>query len=176
MKSALVIGGGSHLGKRIVNKFVTSNPIWKVFNVDNKKNEEASDNFLFDSDFTKLYSPDLRRNINGKFDCIINATSSCSKSELNNDRVVEYLHKTNNKDMNSSILAAFLAKKYLNESGLLVLMGSENYKLKTNSNFIVDNITKESVNYFTELLVNNPSELPEDTKLITLMMYFFNFF
>ena len=160
----------SLLGRKIVNKFTTTSPIWRVYNVDKKINEEAYENFIYESDISKIYTPDLNRKIIRKYDCIINATTSYLKCELENDRVVEFMQIANNKDVHSCLLAASLAKKYLKKNGLFVLMGSENSEKKSHSKFIVDNISKENVKYFTKLLANNPNELPYNTKLITLMM------
>ena len=130
MKSALIIGGGTHLGKSIVNKFTKINPIWRVYNIDKTTNEDAYENFIYDSDFSKIKIHDLKSKIIRKYDCIINATSSYSKCELGNDRVVEFMQKAYNKDMQSSLLAASLAKKYLKENGLFVLMGTQNREKK----------------------------------------------
>jgi hypothetical protein len=170
MKSALVIGGGTQLGQRIVSKFTTISPIWKVYNIDKQINKQAYENFLFDGNFNKILTAEMCRKIIRKYDCIINASSSYSKCELKDDNVIQLLQRANDKDLNSSLMAALLAKKYLKENGLLVFMGSENRLKKTHSNLIVDNITKESVSYLTELLLKNPNELPEKTKLITLLV------
>jgi hypothetical protein len=170
MKSALVIGGGSHLGKRIVQKFSKSSPIWKVYNIDYRINPEAYENFDFKSDFNKINIPELSKKVDNKYDVIINASSSYSKCELNNNDIIQLLQKANDLDLNSSLLAAYLAQNFLKEKGLFVLMGSDNRTKNTHSNFIVDNITKESVSYLTELLIKNPSELPLNAKLITLLV------
>ena len=170
MKSALVLGGGSCLGQRIVHKFTTSTPIWKVYNLDYRINPEAYDNFDFKNDFSQINIPEISKKVNRKYDCIINASSSYSKCELNNNNIVQLLQNKNDRDLNSCLMAAHFAQKYLNEKGLLVFFGSENRTKKTHSNFIVDNITKESVSYFTELLVKNPNELPLNAKLITFLM------
>ena len=170
MKSVLVIGGGSHLGKRIINKFATVSPIWRVYNVDHTPNQQAYANFEFDSDFSKINTSKMCSKVIRKHDCIINATSSYSKCELKNNKIVQFLQQMNDRDVHSSLTAAYLAKKYLKEEGLLVLMGSDNRLNKSHSNLIVDNISKENVSYLTELLIKNPLELPTKTKLITLLV------
>ncbi len=168
-KSVLVIGGSSFIGKKLISKFKSSSPLWNVMSLDFKENAEANKNYLLPKDLTKIYLTDLRKSIDGNFDLIINANGSFSKANLQKDDLLETLDNINNLNISSSLLASYLAKKYLNPNSLLVLIGSYETKELNSFDNILFKMTKNSVHHLTEILIKNPNELPDNTKIITIL-------
>lgn len=168
-KSALVLGGSSLIGKKVISKFRTSSPYWNVMSLDYKENSEANKNYIIPKDLTKIYLTDLRKSIDGNFDLIINANGSFSKANLDKDDLLETLDTLQNLNISSSLLASYLAKKYLNPNSLLLFIGSNEAKESQFFENILFKMTKNSVHHLTEVLVKNKNELPDNTKIITLL-------
>ncbi len=171
MKSALVLGGSSVVGKKIITKFKSTSPYWNILNIDHTENKEATKNIIIPKNFTKIDLTDFRKSIEGNFDFIINTNGSFVKTRLENYMVLENLDYLHNISVSSSVLSAYLAKKYLNPNSLFVLLGSYETKQQKTSENILFNLVKNDIHHLTEILLNNPKELPENTKIITLLMY-----
>jgi len=170
-KTALVLGGSSFIGKNIIKQFKSVSPYWNVMNIDFAENKEATKNYIIPQDFTKICFTDLRKNIDCNFDFIINSNGYPSKLGIQSEEGLLNFKHLNNVNLSSSILACYLAKKHLNPDSLLVLIGSFDTKNSNSSQNLLFNMAKNSVHHLTEILIKNPQELPDNTKLITLLPY-----
>lgn len=168
-KSALILGGSSLIGKNIITKFTKSSPYWNVVSIDFRENLEAYKNIIIPKDFTKINFTSLRNAIDEKFDIIINVNSYFKKANIERDDIFDILELYNNSNISSSIFASYLAKKYLNPNSLLILMGSKEVNDSSSKENILYKMTKNSVHDLTNALVKNQKELPDDTKIITLL-------
>jgi nucleoside-diphosphate-sugar epimerase len=167
-KSALVIGGSGSLGKSIVNTFKNSQG-WIVYNVDLIQNPQSDKSIILTKQFTNQTIVDLKKSIDRKFDCIINVAGGWKGESLKNEEIVVSAEIMHNKNVATSVLAAHLAKIYLNKNGLLVLTGAASVKDNMSTDMLAYKLAKNSVHYLTDLLVKNPQELPENSKIITLL-------
>jgi dihydropteridine reductase len=85
------------------------------------------------------------------------------------DEVIEKLHLMMAMNLYSSMLSVHLAKKYLNSNSLLVLTGANSVKEGVHTWMIQYQLSKNSVHYLTDILTKTKNELPENTKLITIL-------
>ena len=92
-----------------------------------------------------------------------------SDSLSNRVDLLETLDNINNLNISSSLLASYLAKKYLNPNSLFVLIGSYETKELNSFDNILFKMTKNSVHHLTEILIKNRNELPDNTKIITIL-------
>lgn len=171
LKSVLVIGGSGALGKSVVKTFKSMSPAWNVLNIDLVENHDANQNIKLEKNLNKSTIENINKAITNNFDCVINVAGGWRGESLKNEEIVivnDLMHKQN---VASAVLAAYLAKKYLNKNGLLVLTGAAAVKDNYNSNMLAYQLAKNSVHYLTEILAKNPEELPENSKIITLLPY-----
>ena len=176
LKSVIVIGGAGALGRSVVKTFKNMSPAWNVLSIDLVENQEANENIILQKNFDKSTIVNINNTIKNNFDCIINVAGGWRGETLKNEEIVivhDIMHKQN---VASSVLAAYLAKKYLNKNGLLVLTGAAAVKDNYGSNMLAYQLAKNSVHYLTEILAKNPQELPENAKIITLLPYKINRF
>jgi len=166
-KSVLIIGGAGALGKSVVNAFKTSS--WKITNIDLIKNKEANQNILIQKPFDKDLILNVHKQIKSNYDCVINVAGGWRGESLKNEEIVVVSEIMYNQNVLSSVLAAHLAKKFMNKNGLLVLTGAASVKDNYNSGMIAYQLAKNSVHYLTEILAKNPQELPENSKIITIL-------
>jgi len=171
LKSVLVIGGAGALGRSVVKTFKTISPIWNVLSIDFVENQEANQNIIVQKNFDKSTIVNINNAIKNNFDCVINVAGGWRGESLKNEEIVIVHKLMHNQNVASSVLAAYLAKKYLNKNGLLVLTGAAGVKDDYNSNMLAYRLAKNSVHYLTEMLAKNPQELPENSKIITLLPY-----
>lgn len=172
LKTALVIGGNGALGKQVIKTFQTLKPFWRIFSIDLTINKEADKNIIIGKNFDKSSIPDIKKSIESNFDCIINVAGGWSGDNLNNEDILVSTQLMHHQNVTSSVLSTYLARNYLNKKGLLIFTGAAAVYDNQNTNMLAYQLAKNSVHYLTELLVQNPQELPEDTKIITLLPYF----
>lgn len=169
LKSVLVIGGAGALGRSIVKTFKNISPAWNIFSVDLIENKDANQNIILQKKLDKSTINKIDNSIDNNFDCIINVAGGWRGTSLKHEEIIvahEILHKQN---VASSVMAVYIAKKYLNKNGLLVLTGAAAVKDNMNSDMLAYRLAKSSVHYLTECLAQNPEELPENAKIITLL-------
>jgi dihydropteridine reductase len=172
MKKLLIVGGSGALGKSVVNTFKISNPSWNIMNLDFSENKNADYNYSLTNNFTtkeEISKIDKNEFIQNKVDCIINVAGGWQMGSIENDNVIEYTHQMMNMNLYSSLLAAHLAKKFLNENSLLIFTGANTVKTGMHSWMIGYQLSKNSVHHLADVLASNPQELPVSTKLITIL-------
>jgi len=168
-KSVLVVGGSGSLGKAVVKTFRNSSSNWNVLNIDLIENKEAHKNVILKKNIDSASIQEINKSIEYNFDCIINVAGGWRGESLKNEEIVVVTELMYRQNVSSSVLAAYLAKKYLNQNGLFVLTGASSVKDNYNANMLAYQLAKNSVHYLTDLLVKNPQELPENSKIITLL-------
>ena len=176
IKSALVIGGSGALGKSVVNSLKTLKSGCFVYSADFIKNKQASKNILLPKKYDKDSMKQIRKNLKHKFDLIINVAGGFKPHNLKNDDIVSIAEKMYSANMLSSILAANIAKSHMKNNGLLVLTGAAGVKDSTGTGILAYQLAKHSVHNLTNILVENPQELPNVKKIVTLLPYIFYLF
>lgn len=169
LKSVLVIGGAGALGRSVVKTFKNISPAWNVISIDLLENKDANENILLQRKIDKSTIVNISSNLKDKFDCIINVAGGWRGESLKNEEIVIVHDHMYRQNVASSVLAAYLAKNYLNKNGLFVLTGAAAVKDNYSSDMLAYRLAKNSVHYMTEMLVKNPQELPENTKIVTLL-------
>ena len=172
MNKLLIIGGSGALGKSVINTFKKSNPLWRVMNLDFKENTQADSNYHFKSavisqeELTKLSKNDF---LQEKVDCIVNVAGGWTDGSFESFDVIEKVNQMMTMNLYSSVLAVHLTKRYLKKNSLLVLTGAAAVKEGTHSWMIGYQLSKNSVHYISDVINQNPNELPEGGKLITIL-------
>jgi dihydropteridine reductase len=171
MKNILIIGGSGALGRSIVKNFKISDPKWKVMNIDFKFNPEADFNYnltnsiLDKNELAKIGKIDF---LNNKIDCIVNSAGGWAGGSIENDDIIESVNIMMQMNLYSAVLAAYLAKKFLNESSLFVLTGSNTVKKQMNPGMLGYELSKQSLHHLSNLLIET-HQLPKNTKIITIL-------
>ncbi len=157
------------MGKSVVNAFKTSS--WKITNIDLMKNKDATQNIIVQKTYDRDLILNIHKQIKTNFDCVINVAGGWRGEQLKHEEIVIVSEIMFHQNTLSAVLAAHLAKKFMNKNGLLVLTGANSVKDNYNANMIAYQLAKNSVHYLTEILDRNPQELPENSKIITLLPY-----
>jgi NAD(P)-dependent dehydrogenase (short-subunit alcohol dehydrogenase family) len=169
MKNLLIVGGSGALGRSVISHFKKSTPLWKVFNIDFKSNDLADNNYKIQSGLNQnelgLISANLWKN---RLDCIINTAGGWEGSSLSDDNIIDSLNNMMKMNLNSTVLSAYLAKKYLNENSLVVFTGANAVKSQMNPGMLSYHLAKQSVHHLAELL-SSTNELPKGAKVITIL-------
>jgi len=171
MKNLLVLGGAGQLGISLIRTFKIKSPIWNVINIDYNLNTEADVNHVI---YNKLKKDEINHihNIDffksGSLDCVVNVAGGWLGGGLESEDVIEKMNQMTEMNLNSSLLAANLARKYLSTHGLFVLTGANSVKNSMNPGMIAYHLSKQSVHHLTELLTEC-NVLPESTKVVTIL-------
>lgn len=168
MKNALILGGSGALGKSLVQAFKSSKPIWKVINIDMFSNKEADMNYEIKKNLDASEIKEIKNKIKSNLDCIISVAGGWEGVSLDDENVIQSLNIMMERNLNSSILAALLAKKYLTSQGLLVFTGANAVKAGYNPGMLSYHLAKQSVHHLTELLAET-EQLPKTSKIITIL-------
>jgi len=171
MKNLLVVGGSGQLGRTIITSFKINVPKWNVMNIDFKSNTEADCNFIIKKKLIKEEILEINRNeflTSKKLDCVINVAGGWLGGVIDDPDVIDNLNMMMEMNLNSSILAANIAKKFLNKNSLFVLTGANAVKSGMNPGMIAYHLSKQSVHNLSELLIQT-KELPENTKIVTIL-------
>lgn len=177
MKNILILGGSGALGKAVVNSFKNRAPLWNVTNIDFRNNSDADLNIILNprDSFSKNEMKRIQSEVNKdtKLDCIVNSAGGWKGGSIEDDEIIEMTNQMMFMNLYSSIFAAYIAKKCLNENSLLVLTGSNAVKKQFNAGMLSYHLSKQSVHHFTELLAakntNSEISLPKNTKIITIL-------
>jgi NAD(P)-dependent dehydrogenase (short-subunit alcohol dehydrogenase family) len=112
----------------------------------------------------------IKKNLKHKFDLIINVAGGFQPHNLKNEEIVSITENMYNANMLTSILAANIAKTHMNNNGgLLVFTGAEGVKDNTGMGILAYQLAKHSVHNLTNILIENPQELPNVKKIVTLL-------
>jgi dihydropteridine reductase len=172
MKKLVVIGGSGALGKSILHTFKFIKPSWKVMNLDFKSNPEADVNYTIKSspiskkEITEIHKEEFI-NSNG-IDCIVNAAGGWTGGGIEDLDIIESVNTMINMNLYSSILAAHLAKLYLNKNSLFVLTGAHAVKNQMNPNMLGYHLSKYATHHLADMLVET-NQLKENSKVITIL-------
>ena len=169
MKSALVIGGSGALGKSVVNSLKNLKQGCFVVSADLIKNNEASKSIILPKNYEDNSLAEIKKSFEHKFDVIINVAGGFRAENLNHEEIITVSENMYNMNMLTSILAANIAKSHMNKNGLLVLTGALGCKNSMGTGILAYQLSKHSVHYLTDLLVENPDELPNVSKIVTLL-------
>lgn len=168
-KSVLVIGGCGALGKSIVSSLKTLKNGCFVYSADFTKNKEASKNILLPKKYEKDSLKKIKKNLKHKFDLIINVAGGFNANNLKDENIVFKATQMYNANMLTSILAANIATTHMGNNGLLVLTGAAGVKDSTSTGILAYQLSKNSVHNLTNILVENPQEIPNVKKVVTLL-------
>jgi len=169
MKSALVIGGSGALGKSVVNSLKTLKTGCFVYSADFIENKEASKNIILPKKYEKDSLVKIKKQFNHKFDCVINVAGGFRAENLKHEEIITISEKMYSANMLTSILAANIAKTHMRKNGLLIFTGAAGVKDKMGTGILAYQMAKNSVHYLTKILTENPQELPNTSKIITLL-------
>ena len=169
MKSVLVIGGSGALGKSIVSSLKKLKQGSFVYSADLIKNEEASKNIILPKKYEENSLAEIKKNFDHKFDCIINVAGAFRAENLSNEEIIAVSERMYNANVLTSILAAHIAKTHMNKNGLLIFTGAIGVKDSMGTGILAYQLAKNSVYYLTNLLSENPEELQNVSKIITLL-------
>lgn len=170
MKNLLVVGGAGQLGRSIIKTFKMNTPKWNVMNIDFKDNKEADMNYIIRDNLKKEEIERIHQNKfleSDKLDCLINVAGGWLGGGIDSEDVIDGLNLMMQMNLNSSVLSANLAKKYMNKNSLLVLTGANAVKSGMNPGMLAYHLSKQSVHHLTDLLVES-NEL-SDIKIITIL-------
>jgi dihydropteridine reductase len=173
MKKVLILGGSGALGKSVVNTFKLTKPNWNVINLDFIENKNADSNYKLNStnftskeEISKIGKSEFLQN---KLDCIINVAGGWRGGSIESEDILESTQQMMSMNLYSTLLSAHLAKKFLKENSLLIFTGANSVKEGMHSWMMGYQLSKNSVHHLTEVLLKNPNELPNNTKLITIL-------
>jgi len=169
MKKLLVIGGSGALGRNVVNTFKNKTPYWKVMNIDFNINTAADLNFTC-STFCKneLNSIGKLEFLSDNIDCVVSTAGGWAGGDIQCDDIIESVEKMMKMNLYSAILGSHLAKKFLRENSLIVLVGSNAIKKQMNPGMLGYELSKNSVHHLSQLLIST-NQLSKGTKLITIL-------
>lgn len=188
-KSILIFGGGSTLGKDVVTYF--SNADWRVYTLDfyDASVECGGVNGcslpLHSHEPVSLALPAaaparVQADIASKcltsscaehFDVVLNATLGFTAAGLNDDNLFEtmdYMYRTS---VESSLVTARLASKFMRDNGLLILIGSVAALPATNApNMLGFGAAKASVHQIVHLLsASVGTDLPSESSVVAIV-------
>jgi dihydropteridine reductase len=174
MKRLLIVGGSGALGRSVVNTFKYGSPSWRVLNIDFKANTEADYNYIIKNNLNESEMKSISTELNDKLDCVVNTAGGWEGSDISKDNIIDSTNKMMQVNLNSSILSAYLAKKFLNENALFVLTGANAVKSQMNPWMLSYQLSKNAVHHLSELLAES-NELPKGTKIVTILPYIYIF-
>jgi len=168
VKSVLIIGGASNLGRALVSSFQSS---WKVANLDITPNEQAHLNLqakeLPKAEDVEPIINSLTR-FSGKLDAILcisgaEVMGSFKDSKILND--YEYLRRAS---VIPPMVGAHLATKLLNENGLLVFAGHGRVQKTPTPQSLVLGVTKTAAHALAMNMACRV-DIPKTSTVVTLL-------
>jgi len=176
MKSLLLISGSSELGKSIGIKFSQFKNHWKTLNIDCGQNSHVNKNIQID--WTKPIENQLNSihnqisSFSQHYNCIISAAQIFSPMKFKDQKLFEEMQKLNQNAILPSLLAAHLSTKFLSKNGLLFLHGSYQILKDQYHESPIYGTAMNMVHGVGDFMANNLKELPENSKVITIVTDF----
>jgi NAD(P)-dependent dehydrogenase (short-subunit alcohol dehydrogenase family) len=172
MNKLVIIGGSGALGRTVINTFKSKSPYWKVMNFDYSDNSQAEVNYklpsgvISEQELMKISKNDF---LQSQVDCVVNVAGGWTDGKFEDFNVLERVNEMMTMNLYSSILAVHFTKRYLKKNSLLVLTGAASVKEDVHSWMIGYQLSKNSVHYISDIMTRNSKELPEGSKLITIL-------
>lgn len=188
-RSILVFGGGSTLGKEVVNQFISAN--WRVYTLDfydasvecggvngcalptsaHAPISLALPAFAPARTQVSIATKCLLSSCADRFDVVLNATLGFATGGISDNDLFEtseYMYRTS---VESSLVTARLASKFMAEGGLLTLVGSVAALPATNAPGLLGfGMAKASVHQMVRLMGGAVgTDLPKDSAVVALV-------
>lgn len=176
MKSVLVYGGRGALGQSVVRLFRSQNPAWNVISVDLFENSDAHHSIKLSRDAAwheQANSVDTELsnifgNRNEKLDAVLCVAGGWAGGNLLDPDLFKNTELMWKVSVQTSILAAHIAAKYMKPGGLLVLPGAAS-ALGPTPSFIGYGIAKAAVHHLVLSLASEGSGMPEKSTVTSVL-------
>ncbi|KAF0689636.1 Aste57867_18935 [Aphanomyces stellatus] len=166
LKRLLVVGGSGALGRGVAARFNAAK--WSVVNVDFSANTDVNvKNVTLDSKTGTLKQlPQVVAGLeNQKVDAVVCAAGGWAGGDIASQDAVDNLSQMYSMNMESALLSAHLAAKYLNPGGLLVLTGSA-AALTATPGMVTYGMSKAATHH---LVASSADTLPEGATALAIL-------
>jgi dihydropteridine reductase len=166
---ALIYGGKGALGQALVRTF--NNKSWTTVSVDLDSNSEASHSVLVPKNVSwKDQAKYVEQEISQfkDFDAILCVAGGWAGGNLQSESLIEDTELMWKVSVQTSILSAQLASKFLRPDGLLVLPGAAGASSPT-PGMIAYGVAKSAVHHLVRSLAQKDSGLPDGTTVTGIM-------
>ena len=175
MQRILVYGGKGALGSAIVSHFVSNPGKYWVASVDFGANDQANANCVLSktlgslTEQSDLLETELAKVLNGaQFDAIFCVAGGWAGGNAAADDFLKNVDICVRQSIWTSTIAAHLASKFLNESGMLVLTGAAAATGPT-PGMIGYGLCKAAVHHLTKSLAAPKSGMPEGSSVVSIL-------
>mmetsp|Transcript_24899 Transcript_24899/g.41002 ORF Transcript_24899/g.41002 Transcript_24899/m.41002 type:complete len:234 (-) Transcript_24899:95-796(-) len=168
MPSVLVFGASGQLGLALVLALKSAG--YTVYGVDRRVSANADATVILTSSSAEEQANQLVKELGSllkdtKLDAIINVAGGWTGGKISDTSVFKAVEEMHASSVESAVVSAYIATKFLKENGLIVLTGSAS-ALKPTPGMIGYGLAKAGVHFLVQSIASADSGLPTGTSVL----------